>query len=144
MGSISQRDTTNCIASLAIAQFVAQFVAQICQGGATTAQTVGRGWTEGMAMRLIDADVFDARLKCTYRYLQIAGDIAEAPTVDPIHATGRCYCRECKSLYKSIDPLNGHVSYRCSNPYGLQGFVLPHFYCVHGFMDKEEQTDDRE
>ncbi len=140
MGSISQRDTTNCIASLAIAQFVAQ----ICQGGATTAQTVGRGWTEGMAMRLIDADVFDARLKCTYRYLQIAGDIAEAPTVDPIHATGRCYCRECKSLYKSIDPLNGHVSYRCSNPYGLQGFVLPHFYCVHGFMDKEEQTDDRE
>lgn len=95
-------------------------------------------------MRLIDADVFDARLKCTYRYLQIAGDIAEAPTVDPIHATGRCYCRECKSLYKSIDPLNGHVSYRCSNPYGLQGFVLPHFYCIHGFMDKEEQTDDRE
>ena len=94
--------------------------------------------------RLIDADVLDAKPKCTYRYFQVAGDIAEAPTVDPIHATGRCYCRECKSLYKSIDPLNGHVSYRCSNPYGLQGFVLPHFYCVHGFMDKEEQTDDRE
>ena len=98
----------------------------------------------GNGNETVDADVLDAKLKCTYRYFQVAGDIAEAPTVDPIHATGRCYCRECKSLYKSIDPLNGHVSYRCSNPYGLQGFVLPHFYCVHGFMDKEEQTDDRE
>lgn len=94
--------------------------------------------------RLIDADVLDARLKCTYRYFQFAGDIAEAPTVDPIHAAGGCYCRECRSLYKSIDPFNGHVSYRCSNPYGLQGFVLPHFYCVHGFKGEEEQTDDRE
>lgn len=46
--------------------------------------------------RLIDADVLDARLKCTYRYFQIAGDIAEAPTVDPIRAAGGCYCRECE------------------------------------------------
>ena len=66
------------------------------------------------------------------------------PTIDPIHAAGGCYCRECRSLYKSIDPFNGHVSYKCSNSYGLKGNVLPHFYCVHGFMDNEEQTDDHE
>ena len=57
--------------------------------------------------------------------------------VDPIHAAGGCYCRECRYMYKSIDPFNGHVSYKCSNSYGLKGNVLPHFYCVHGFMDKE-------
>lgn len=67
--------------------------------------------------------------------------VAAQPTIDPIHAAGGCYCRECRSLYKSIDPFNGHVSYRCSNPYGLQGHVLPHFYCVHGFKGEEEQPE---
>lgn len=68
-------------------------------------------------------------------------NIYDAPAADVVEVVR---CGQCRSLYKSIDPFNGHVSYRCGNPYGLQGFVLPHFYCVHGFMVKEEQTDDRE
>ena len=48
-------------------------------------------------------------------------------------------CGQCRNLYKIINSFNGHVSYRCSNPYGLQGHVLPHFYCVHGF--KGGRTD---
>ncbi len=98
--------------------------------------------------RLIDADkvnpsdvfvgISDFAADCRNAVVKL---LAAQPTIDPIHAAGGCYCRECRSLYKSIDPFNGHVSYRCSNPYGLQGHVLPHFYCVHGFKGEEEQPE---
>ena len=68
-------------------------------------------------------------------------NIYDAPAADVVEVVR---CEQCRSLYKSIDPFNGHVSYRCSSPYGLQGHVLPHFYCVHGFKGEEGQTDDRE
>lgn len=43
--------------------------------------------------RLIDADTLDAKMKCTYRYFQIAADIAEAPTIDAVPVVR---CRDCK------------------------------------------------
>ena len=68
--------------------------------------------------------------------------VMHAPTVDPIHAAGSCYCRECRSLYKSIDPKTGHVSNRCANPYGLKGNVGLHYYCVNGVLKGEGQANE--
>ena len=72
-------------------------------------------------MGLIDADkvnpsdvfvgISDFAADCRNAVVKL---LAAQPTIDPIHAAGGCYCRECRSLYKSIDPFNGHVSYRCS------------------------------
>lgn len=76
-----------------------------------------------------------------YHTNEIKDILRDIPAADVVEVVR---CGQCRSLYKSIDPFNGHVSYRCSNPYGLQGHVLPHFYCIHGFKGEEEQTDDRE
>ena len=76
-----------------------------------------------------------------YHTNEIKDILRDIPAADVVEVLR---CGQCRNLYKIINSFNGHVSYRCSNPYGLQGFVLPHFYCVHGFMAKEEQTDDRE
>lgn len=101
--------------------------------------------------RLIDADkvnpsdvfvgISDFAADCRNAVVEL---LAAQPTIDPIHAAGGCYCRECRNLYKIINSFNGHVSYKCTHTYGLKGYVLPHFYCVHGFKGEEEQTDDRE
>jgi len=76
-----------------------------------------------------------------YHTNEIKDILRDIPAADVVEVVR---CEQCRSLYKSIDPFNGHVSYRCSSPYGLQGHVLPHFYCVHGFKGEEGQTDDRE
>jgi hypothetical protein len=65
-------------------------------------------------------------------------NIYDAPAADVVEVVR---CGQCRNLYKIINSFNGHVSYRCSNPYGLQGHVLPHFYCVHGFKGEEEQPE---
>lgn len=51
-------------------------------------------------MRLIDADVANAcEIPVNFDYIEPA-DIQEwidkQPTIDPIYATGGCYCRECR------------------------------------------------
>lgn len=49
-------------------------------------------------MRLIDADAINFRLdKYATPYLTVC-DIENAPTVDPVHAAGGCYCRECEKF----------------------------------------------
>lgn len=50
-------------------------------------------------MRLIDADVANAcEIPVNFDYIEPA-DIQEwidkQPTIDPVHAAGVCYCREC-------------------------------------------------
>ena len=46
-------------------------------------------------MRLIDANAINFRLsKDATPYLTVC-DIENAPTIDPVHAAGGCYCREC-------------------------------------------------
>ena len=30
-------------------------------------------------------------------------EIADAPTIDPVHAAGACYCRECKHWQEPYD-----------------------------------------
>ena len=63
-------------------------------------------------------------------------NIYDAPAADVVEVVR---CGQCRNLYKIINSFNGHVSYRCSNPYGLQGHVLPHFYCVHGFKGENRR-----
>ena len=52
-------------------------------------------------MRLIDAD--DAKCIASnylinpYEIISTRGVIDNTPTIDPIHAAGGCYCRECRN-----------------------------------------------
>ena len=53
-------------------------------------------------MRLIDADaifpngVFVCRGDAADAVAEIMGLISNAPTIDPVHAAGGCYCWECE------------------------------------------------
>lgn len=55
-------------------------------------------------MRLIDADALIERIKyLSHEYERVRIDTVTgclltdsvSPTIDPIHATGNCYCKEC-------------------------------------------------
>lgn len=57
-------------------------------------------------MRLIDADKlhFDLALdgaRHEIRFIE-ANDIHKAPTINPVHAAGGCYCRECVNLGSNV------------------------------------------
>lgn len=56
----------------------------------------------------------------------------DAPTIDPVHAAGACYCRECmfaRERYGKLECING-ISYR--NTYNE-----PNMFCSYG-KPKEE------
>lgn len=55
-------------------------------------------------MRLIDADALPYEnqvMSVDEEWCLKCQDIDEAPTIDPVHAAGGCYCRECK--YQDFD-----------------------------------------
>lgn len=58
-------------------------------------------------MRLIDADAFrqdwleNGGNEYVYDTNSFLESIDDTPSVDPVHAAGGCYCRECK--YQSYD-----------------------------------------
>lgn len=85
-------------------------------------------------MRLIDADALDAKLKSTYRYFQIAGDISEAPTIDAVHAAGGCYCIECKYAYNMGDNI-----LHCNI---IERDMMPDDYCSMGLQKENEHAAD--
>ena len=64
-------------------------------------------------MRLIDADAcWDKILNgcCTTE-----AAVINAPTIDPVHAAGGCYCKEC-IYYKPYEfPESGRIIYQCYN-----------------------------
>lgn len=43
---------------------------------------------------------WEADTKCGYVQVVDVGDIEDAPTIDPVHAAGACYCRECRNYNK--------------------------------------------
>ena len=66
--------------------------------------------------RLIDADA--AKIRCAnYRedcineddinaadvFADVVSELDEFPTIDPVHAAGACYCRECKHWQEHYD-----------------------------------------
>jgi len=82
----------------------------------------------GEIMKLIDANhlVFNAENE---RYATMR-EIANEPKVDPVHAAGACYCKECKHCF--YDEINKH-NY-CNRPLGLIGYsiVRGDDFCSHG------------
>ena len=66
-------------------------------------------------------------------------EIEDAPTIDPVHAAGACYCRECEYFY--ID--EGDSLGVCRNDrlvVSNRGEIcpLPNFYCPYGKQKIEE------
>lgn len=91
-------------------------------------------------MRLIDADEL---LKSPFRITGKLGGkypfdaitvsmINSCPTIDPVHAAGRCYCGECKYLYRhrSGKLECGLLEYATSTGPAL--YVDPADFCSHG------------
>lgn len=62
--------------------------------------------------------------------------IKKAPTIDPVHAAGGCYCRECKHGYERV----GRKPYGCYL-HGKSGITLhePNDFCSDG--EPEEAQD---
>lgn len=93
-------------------------------------------------MRLTDADTLEESMNMaiedTPLYIQatVAQYIDCAPTIDPIHAAGGCYCRECVkfSRYTKTDP-NFGICKRHNSEVGENDF------CSYG--KPEEAQDDR-
>ena len=91
-------------------------------------------------MRLIDADALDFEFdrRCfseeDENYVrgvdEAIGVVENAPTVDPVHAAGACYCKECKfwdGYGKCETPDNGLV---------LE-FTKPNDFCSYGERRKD-------
>lgn len=84
-------------------------------------------------MRLIDADACWDRILngCCYT-TEYA--IMGTPTIDPIHAAGGCYCKECVKA-NLLDDKNGY--------YCIKGITMPlNGFCSEGRKDemKDEQN----
>ena len=84
-------------------------------------------------MRLIDAEALDFEFdrRCfseeDENYVrgvdEAIGVVENAPTVDPVHATGACYCRECRY---------------CGEPVFTEGVLL----CRRGNKHERKTRDD--
>ena len=58
--------------------------------------------------------------------------LAKAPTIDPVHAAGGIYCRECENYWKNN---NGKGFYGCTT-------VGDDDFCSNGTRRKEDGTPD--
>lgn len=91
-------------------------------------------------MRLIDADKLNRKKKYSFQtkfgcfpknewFIKLE-DLFRAPTIDPIHAAGGCYCREC---IKS-DLLDDRNGYYCD-----KGITMPiNGFCSGGVKNNNE------
>lgn len=72
--------------------------------------------------RLIDANAVEyENIMCSQSQLHWLNAIIEKqPTIDPVHAAGGCYCRECRYLQKDTHGLWCFRDYE--NPLKLDGF----------------------
>lgn len=82
--------------------------------------------------RLIDADALEEKgmeFSDTNIYVPIEA-VWDAPTIDPVHAAGGIYCRECESYWKNH---NGY--YGCTT-------VGDDDFCSNGTRRKENAAPD--
>lgn len=56
------------------------------------------------------ADGYDKAIDLAY------GMAENAPTIDPVHAAGGCYCRECKHLLRDLSSREYHMCMRLRLP----------------------------
>lgn len=81
--------------------------------------------------RLIDGDALEEKgveFSDTNVYVPIEA-VWNAPTIDPVHAAGGCYCRECVYLQQDTHGLWCFRDYE--NPLKLDGF------CSYGIRREE-------
>ena len=92
--------------------------------------------------RLIDAD------KLTYHftvndedeqifYVKLE-DIDDAPTIDPVHAAGGCYCRECE--YRTKDTQWTRAGFCGRRDAGPMMIARPDDFCSRGKRREENDT----
>ena len=75
-------------------------------------------------MRLVDVeDLYCSDCECKGRCEDLMCDIKTMPAVDPVHAAGGCYCRECKRF-------EGDEFMKYCGEYG--GLVKPDDFCSRG------------
>lgn len=114
----------------------AQFIEMLVDNGCEIVFPRPSEATRAKSMRLIDAN---ALLFTTLtdgghwsKDVVYKADIANAPTIDPIHAAGGCYCRECKFR-------TGHGS--CGHPrHEVLPSVYPNDFCSYG--ERQEGEDN--
>lgn len=97
-------------------------------------------------MRLIDADdTLDTIEKYCGDYFNhddqsfdknaVRITIKMAETIDPIHAAGAVYCKECKYCEQHCDEQTSEISYKCTK-YSFYDFSdrKPNDFCSHGML----------
>lgn len=69
-----------------------------------------------ISRKALTEKAWEADTQCGYVQVVDVGDIEDAPTIDPVHAAGACYCRECRNYNK---PRLGWCSHHMNreNPY---------------------------
>lgn len=85
-------------------------------------------------MELIEREAVTAALttKGITKNMRVHKLVLSAPTIDPIHAAGGCYCRECK--YRND---HGH----CAHPrHEILPTTYPNDFCSYG-EPREAQGD---
>lgn len=101
--------------------------------------------------RLIDADAAKIRF-ANYRedcineddinaadvFADVVSELDEFPTIDPVHAAGGCYCRECKHLLRDLSSREYNMCMRLRLP---QKVDLDDF-CSHGQRREENGAEE--
>lgn len=88
-------------------------------------------------MRLIDADVLMEKEYSRLREGEVLhrippSHVDDAPIIDPVHASGGCYCKEC-IYYKSYEfPESGRIIYQCYNSSSYLEECKPDDFCSTG------------
>lgn len=86
-------------------------------------------------MRLVDADVADKWMRQNNAFID-AAILKAIPTIDPVHAAGGCYCREC--MYAE-HLLNGAGKrYELCKYEDVDGVRCPDDFCSVGEREEDE------
>lgn len=82
-------------------------------------------------MRLIDADALREEWSEGSEHIKRAID--EQPTIDPVHAAGGCYCRECRFAKPTK-----HDGYMLCTGYIHPNYVKPNGGCLEGEPEAQD------
>lgn len=69
-----------------------------------------------ISRKALTEKAWEADTQCGYVQVVDVGDIEDAPTIDPVHAAGACYCRECNHLLRDLSSREYHMCMRLRLP----------------------------
>ena len=85
---------------------------------------------------VVDLDSVIEQLENEWGYEGMREDLFKLPTVDPVHAAGGCYCRECKH-YEEVTAVYGKDMV-CTNQGCMKVAKLPDDFCSRGERSEGE------